>query len=206
MAKEYSIYFDSKKIVLISDFKYHFINQAGLFVKCNNSDDLTKILDFFKTSRCSYLNIIGKDTKGTLKLFSKNFRLIEAAGGLVRNELNQILVINRNGKWDLPKGKVDDNEANEQTALREVREECGVKNLEIIGKLTKTYHTYKIGEIDVLKRTTWYEMNYIGNEKLVPQSEEGILAVEWFEPNELTKLFENTYESIKDVFRAAGLS
>ncbi|MFM8758223.1 MAG: NUDIX domain-containing protein, partial [Methylophilaceae bacterium] len=43
-----------------------------------------------------------------------------AAGGLVENELGQVLMIFRRGKWDLPKGKLDPNESIDECALREV--------------------------------------------------------------------------------------
>jgi hypothetical protein len=41
---------------------------------------------------------------------SQNFNIIEAAGGVVENPNNQVLMIFRLGKWDLPKGKVDTGE------------------------------------------------------------------------------------------------
>jgi hypothetical protein len=34
-------------------------------------------------------------------------RIIQAGGGLVLNEQNELLFIFRRGSWDLPKGKVD---------------------------------------------------------------------------------------------------
>jgi len=37
-------------------------------------------------------------------------RKIIAAGGLVTNENNELLMIFRRGKWDLPKGKADEGE------------------------------------------------------------------------------------------------
>ena len=45
------------------------------------------------------------------------------------NFKNEILLIYRNGVWDLPKGKIEFGESYEDAALREVAEETGVKNL-----------------------------------------------------------------------------
>ena len=53
----------------------------------------------------------------------KKYTLIEAAGGLVVNDEGKILMILRRGKWDLPKGKLDENETIEKCAEREVIEE-----------------------------------------------------------------------------------
>ena len=60
------------------------------------------------------------------KAFFKKFTLVQAGGGLVRNEKKEILIIFRRGKWDLPKGKLDKGEKLEDCAVREVEEETGL--------------------------------------------------------------------------------
>jgi 8-oxo-dGTP pyrophosphatase MutT (NUDIX family) len=59
-----------------------------------------------------------------------------AAGGVVVNE-NRVLVLNRpsRGEVRLPKGHVEPGEETQTTALREVREESGYENLEVIADL-----------------------------------------------------------------------
>jgi len=42
--------------------------------------------------------------------FKGLYKIIEAAGGVVFNEKNEILMIFRLGYWDLPKGKIDKGE------------------------------------------------------------------------------------------------
>ena len=59
----------------------------------------------------------------------KGYRRIHAAGGIVRNEKDEILLIFRLGKWDFPKGKVEEGEQFDQTAVREVEEETGLQNI-----------------------------------------------------------------------------
>ena len=46
--------------------------------------------------------------------FKSLYKIIEAAGGLVKNDKNELLLIYRLHHWDLPKGKVDDGETTEQ--------------------------------------------------------------------------------------------
>ena len=66
-----------------------------------------------------------------LKEFNSIFKPIDAAGGLVENNHNEILMIFRKGKWDLPKGKVELKEKIISAAKREVEEETGINNLTV---------------------------------------------------------------------------
>ena len=139
--------------------------------------------------------------------FCTRYRPVDAAGGLVRSSSGEYLLIFRNGRWDLPKGKREEGESVEQTAVREVMEECGVEEVTLQRLLTVTYHTYTLNGVDVLKRTYWYAMSYAGNRRtLQPQAEEGIeMAV--FVPAEKAALhLESSYLSIREVFATARSS
>jgi 8-oxo-dGTP pyrophosphatase MutT (NUDIX family) len=133
--------------------------------------------------------------------FCANYILIEAAGGLVYNDKNQLLMIFRNGKWDLPKGKLEVGENIEQCAIREVEEECGVSGLTITQQLQKTYHTYEINEQQILKCTYWFEMKSSFKGNLVPQTEEGITAVVWINKADIAKKLENSFGNIVELFK-----
>ena len=135
------------------------------------------------------------------KSFCENHVLIEAAGGLVYNNENQLLMIFRNGKWDLPKGKVEVDESIEQCATREVEEECGISGLIIVQKLKETYHTYEINGQKILKCIYWFKMKSLFQGDLIPQNEEGITAVVWVNKKDLTEKLENSYRNIKDLFK-----
>ena len=67
---------------------------------------------------------------------------IIAAGGLVLNEKNELLMIFRRNKWDLPKGKLDEGESIEACALREVKEETGLQKLKLEKFIDITFHDY----------------------------------------------------------------
>lgn len=145
--------------------------------------------------------LYGKDLSTIWKMFSKHYSLVLAGGGLVRNEKDEILFIFRNGKWDLPKGKVEKTESIEVCAMREVQEECGLENLVLIKHLVDTYHTYQIGPNQKLKKTSWYRM-FSNDEKLIPQLEEGITKIKWVKESKLKKVLTNTYSSIPEVIKA----
>ena len=77
-------------------------------------------------------------------------------------------------KWDLPKGKAEKNESIDVTALREVYEETGVKDLSISQPLEKTFHIFKRNSSYFLKVTYWFEMKSDYKGRLKPQLKEGI--------------------------------
>ena len=136
--------------------------------------------------------------------FFKKFTLIRAAGGLVRNDRNQLLLIFRRGKWDLPKGKLDEGETLEACAVREVEEETGLKNIRLEGPLVVTWHTYHQGTRFMLKESHWYTMTAPGDQPLVPQTEEDILEIKWVAPDALNEYTGHVFPAIIDVLKAGG--
>ncbi len=129
-------------------------------------------------------------------------RVIKAAGGLVSNEEMHYLFIFRNGKWDLPKGKLDRGETNREAAVREVEEECGIHINSLKGKIGNTYHIYEMNNELILKKTFWYRMKAVKQNILIPQLEEGITDVRWLAPGDFMMIRQNTYPLIRDLLNA----
>ncbi len=136
--------------------------------------------------------------------FKEKYRLIIAAGGVVTNDEGKVLLIFRRGKWDLPKGKVEDNEPIELCAEREVKEETGLKELLLRKPLVITYHTYTEKGKSILKETHWFLLDASPDQEFEPQTEEDILKVEWVEKERLGAYKNNTYPLIIDVLAVAG--
>lgn len=143
------------------------------------------------------------DEKETLKKLKEKIPVAKAGGGLVYNKKGEVLFILRNGKWDLPKGGIEKGEDIEDTAVREVEEETGVKNLKITNKLQKTYHIFKRNGTYRLKITHWYEMKTDYTGKLFGQLEEGIEKVAWLNADQIKEALTNSYENIKLLFENA---
>jgi ADP-ribose pyrophosphatase YjhB (NUDIX family) len=134
--------------------------------------------------------------------FRHGYKFVLAAGGAVTDELGRLLVIRRLGKWDLPKGKVDEGEVIEAAALREVNEECGLTELRIVQPMPSTWHTYERKGKQHLKRTDWFLMRGSYKEVLVPQHEEDIEEVKWVGRDELGEIKADTYPALLEVFAA----
>lgn len=202
----YKVFFNDKAIFLTDEFKNNFLKRDGLFYKYRDKEELKDLVSFFNLlNYIKSLYIIHYDIELLRNEFKSLFKQIEAAGGLIRNKENKYLFIFRRGKWDLPKGKVDDGESPEIAALREVKEECGLQSITITRQLISTYHTYIINDSHILKKTYWYEMILDKEEIPTPQVEEDITDIKWFSQNEISKVVENTYPSIIDVLIFYGL-
>ena len=133
-----------------------------------------------------------------------SLKKIIAAGGLVINEKEEMLFIFRRTHWDLPKGKLDEGESIETCALREVKEETGIKNCILEKFLCKTFHQYFNQWVNekVIKETWWYLMKSNSSEKLTPQTEEDIEQIIWVDKTDLNILLEKTYPNIIEVIKA----
>ena len=125
---------------------------------------------------------------------TNNANLIElrAAGGVLYQSFVipfKVLLIRRNGYWDLPKGKLEKGESIEECALREVKEEVGAQDLSIKKYLCDTYHTYIENGKKYGKTTSWYAMEFNHPEyDFMPQQEEGITEVVWADIQEAKKM------------------
>ena len=198
----YKVFFNERIVFLTGDYLKSFEENQGLFYKYRDKDELKELLLVFLALRkISQLFICHPDTEHLLREFRSCFRYVEAAGGLVRNRRDEVLFINRFERWDLPKGKTDGDEAAEETALREVEEECGIGDLKILSELQPTYHTYFDKAIPHLKKTRWFKMQYDGNLKPKPQTEEFITKIIWARDKDMKLIQKNTYPSILDLLK-----
>src|SRR5690606_24702169 len=189
----YRVFVNDKPIILTTTVskEAHFKNY--LLKRVN----IGKVIKDLNKTNLQEVRLIGTDEATLLKTFLKKLPNVIAGGGKVLNKNGDILFIYRNDKWDLPKGKIEGKESIEETSLREVEEETGVKDLKITKPLETTYHIFKRNGKHRIKITYWFEMtsNYEG--KLEPQENEGITKVEWLNPDKTMEAMENSYANIK---------
>lgn len=147
-----------------------------------------------------------------LRCLKRRMRWVRAAGCIVSDGEGNMLLICRNGRWDLPKGKVEPGETLAQAALRETLEESGIECTIAPGsRPIKTYHVFKWGmrarRADFpkgwhLKQTSWFgacctSLRPAG----LAQQEEGIAAVEWVSPDEWYRRLQHSYGTLKTLSR-----
>ncbi|HLW50088.1 MAG TPA: NUDIX domain-containing protein [Sphingobacteriaceae bacterium] len=179
--------FEPKNIENYQLIDYELLDLNKLFKQCKSEGKQPPFL------------LIHPESKSVFRKLTDGFRLIKAAGGIVKNGKGEYLFIFRLGKWDLPKGKVDEREKVAEAAVREVEEECGIKIHYRGMHLTNTFHLYQLkGEL-VMKKTKWYEMGINGSPKLTPQKEEDITKAVWLDSEDFDKVRKNTYPLIMDL-------
>ena len=139
------------------------------------------------------------------KKISSCFTKVTAAGGLVQNHKNELLMIYRFNNWDLPKGWCEEGESPEETAVREVEEECGLSKLELVAPITKTYHIYQQNGTWILKETHWFKLCCKKDEQPKPQHEESIEEARWIAKKDIPSYLDKAYLSIKEVFELCNL-
>lgn len=199
------IYFNDKPLYLcdtvdetIEPFIHH---DDAIFIDELNSHTVKTIIHEMQLEKIHAGVFFHPDLEELKKAFYKKFTIIKAGGGLVLNEKDEILLIFRKGKWDLPKGKLDKGERIEDCAVREIEEETGLKNVKLIAPLLITYHTYHEGARFILKESHWYTMKVKGAQMLTPQTEEDITEVKWITKKEVAKFFPECYPSVIDVIK-----
>ena len=197
----------NERVVVLTnkDISSQAISNGHVYI-FENPKALAKQLKQFAASDDERLCIIHPDLHELFEHVTKCFKYIEAAGGLVTLPDGRLLLIERLGKWDLPKGKAEKGESLQETAIREVMEECGLKTSpKITGELMHTFHTYHRNGRHILKHTAWYTMRYDGDENLYPQSDEDITQAVWLPQDRLDFVLQNTYKSIKQVLDNFGV-
>lgn len=167
------------------------------------TENIRIMLDKVQDHRTTAGIFLHSDVHALFSAVKQQFTLIQAAGGAVLDENDNMLFIYRRGKWDLPKGKLDEGENLEACAVREVEEETGLSNIELKKLIITTYHTYEQNGEQILKESFWYLMKTKSGQHMVPQLDEDIEKCEWVKPNGYQPFLQNTHSSIKDVVAAA---
>lgn len=204
----YKIFYNNRFIAITSRYEDCSSALNSVTYMMQSLEDIQSIIEqFMANSELNKLYVCTGDISED-KVFKKvysRFKVIVAGGGLVRNPTEEVLMIYRFGYWDLPKGKQEKKESIEETAVREVEEECSIQGLKLIKPITKTYHLYEHKGSTILKESHWFEL--FCNDKSVPkpQLEEGIEDAKWIKVDELQTYLDKAYPSIKEVFKAYGL-
>ena len=196
------IYLENRSIVICSEDDLVLADPNAIRFTIGNPGGLKQMIELFEISTTlSHIYIPTDNIEDTYRKVCAEFLEVNAGGGLVENRRGDVLLISRNGLWDLPKGHQDPGEEISVTALREVQEETGIEELILKDLICITDHCYKRNGIWHLKHTWWYAMLDNKPIDLTPQREEDISKAAWVAKSSLPPFLQNTYPSIVEVFR-----
>jgi len=202
MGQKYKVFINTKLMILTTSLPKS--KQALVLPLAATS--FQTILQVLKETKAKKIYLIGDDPATLLGTFKSKLPVVQAGGGLVRNQSGKMLFIFRKGKWDLPKGKIDKCETLEKGAKREVKEETGVKKLQLNGLAGVTYHIFKRNDKYQLKETHWFHMTTAYTGKLKPELQEYITKAKWKGPKKTAKALENSYGNINYLLKDLKIS
>lgn len=112
-----------------------------------------------------------------------------SAGGVVFYQNRVLLLRKKRGYWVLPKGRIEAGEDLETAALREVREESGVRAdiIKYVGDIHYTYKNQWTNYEWVMKRVCWFLMT-AQSSRCYPQMEEGFSSARFLSGEDAVRL------------------
>ncbi len=107
------------------------------------------------------------------------------SGGIIfrltkdKKDIEILLIQDSKGRWTIPKGHIEPGETAKMTARREIEEETGLKNVNILTWLGKIHFKYRRADKLVLMTTQIYLVEAIDTHE-TPIGEKWMKGIQWF--------------------------
>ncbi|MEQ8324141.1 MAG: NUDIX domain-containing protein [Vicingaceae bacterium] len=192
----YKVFINDRSLILTDDYADYTSGYDTLYITYASEEAFFETIALLRdspvlTSVCIYTD----DLESLWSLFNSKYVIVEAAGGVVRND-GQVLFIQKNGHWDLPKGKMEKGETADKTALREVKEECGISELKLDKPFDTTYYLFVENGQTKLKKTDWFLMESSESGPFIGDAKEGITEVKWMNRKSWEEDRKKSYASV----------
>lgn len=154
-----------------------------------SADKLDKLKKYFNP-KSSIQEIVREPTSGGI-VFRRN----------KSEEIEILLIQDAKNRWTIPKGHIEEGETAQQTARREIGEEAGLLNVDMLGWLGKIHFRYRRIERLVLMTTQIYLVRARGDTNAI-KKEEWMNDIRWFSFAEALDVIE--YEDIAKLMLKAS--
>ena len=119
----------------------------------------------------------------------------KSCGAIIYNKNKEVLIVKHNaGHWDFPKGHVEENETEIQTAIREVKEET---DIDITIYKEYRYEIHYNPKENVGKTVVFFLANNVNNN--AKKQDEEIANIGWFKYDEALNIL--TYDDAKKLLK-----
>jgi len=123
-----------------------------------------------------------------------------AAGGVVVKKeeaaLKVLLIKDSYGHWTWPKGHIEEGETSKEAAIREISEETGLVNLNLLEPVGEQEYEFTFNGNKIFKTVYIFLVEATGEEKLKAQTEE-IQGAQWFNTEKALSMIE--YEGSREI-------
>lgn len=107
------------------------------------------------------------------------------SGGIIfrlsedKKDIEILLIQDSKDRWTIPKGHIEPGETAKITAKREIEEETGLKNVNVLAWLGKIHFKYRRLDKLVLMTTQVYLVEALDNKEM-PMKEKWMKGIKWF--------------------------
>lgn len=153
----------------------------------DNKDDKTSYFRFIEKNKIKNIPILPKEIK---KIINKNYFLKyeKSCGAIIIDNEKALIIKQTNENWSFPKGHIEQKETEEETAIREIKEEVGL-NVILDTNFRKTIF-YCPDKQDTLKEVVFFLAKPL-NDKITIQKEE-VLDYKWESLQNIKEIFKET--------------
>lgn len=127
------------------------------------------------------------------------FRKLSPIEGFNKCKVEILMMKDRFGRWSLPKGKVESGESLEETALREIEEEIGLKG-SIVAYLGESSYEYELRDRWFTKAVKYYLVEVSADAKVVVAPDE-VIDTCWVSFKQAYEL--DIYDNVREILRRA---
>ena len=120
----------------------------------------------------------------------------KACGAVIENDGKILMIFQNNGFWGFPKGHVEENETEAETAVREIFEETGL--WVAINEDNRFEFSYDIKDKNIHKTVVLFTAKLVDDSKMKKQDKE-ISEMRWVEREEVENLL--TFDDWKEVWQ-----
>lgn len=201
----YKVFSNGRIISFTNNIIDNIAKHNGFFYRYVDVEELHKIIDFFETVySIKNMYLIHDDPTQLFEDFKSLFKITKSVGGLIVNDNQEVLLIKRWHKWDLPKGEYDSSLDIAQNVLNGMKTECGLYQLKIEEFLEPTYYMFNLNNERILKQVNWCRIHQAGNdiEPKVPNTD---TITKWVALADLHEYLPKAFDQVEQVFESSGI-